>query len=65
MNVKILIFNVYFLNMDIWLIIALICLKNCMCIAEICMEACLKILIQGLVFVLCYVEDGNLKYKKS
>ena len=34
MNLKILIFHVYFLNMDISLIIALIC----MCIAEICME---------------------------
>ena len=50
-----------FFNMDILLIIALICLKICMCIAEICMEACLKILIWGLVFVLCYVEDGILK----
>ena len=38
MNLKILIFHVYFFNMDISLIIALICLKTCMCIAEICME---------------------------
>ena len=52
MNMKILIFHVYFFNMDILLIIALICLKTCMCIAEICMEGSgLKILIKGLVFV--------------
>ena len=38
MNLKILIFHAYFFNMDILLIIALICLKTCMCIAEICME---------------------------
>ena len=38
MNVKILIFHVYFLNMDISLIIALISLKICMYIAGICME---------------------------
>ena len=31
-------FHIYFLNMDISLIIALICLKTCMCIFEICME---------------------------
>ena len=38
MNLKILIFHVYFFNIDISLIIALICLKTCMCIAEICLE---------------------------
>ena len=38
MNLKILIFHVYFFNMDISLIKALICLKTCMCIAEICTE---------------------------
>ena len=40
MNLKILIFHVYFFNMvmDISLIIALICLKICMFIAEMCME---------------------------
>ena len=32
------IFHVYFFNMDISVIIALISLKICMCIAEICME---------------------------
>ena len=38
MYLKILIFHVYSLNMDISLIITLICLKTCMCIAGICME---------------------------
>ena len=38
MNLKNPIFHVYFFNMDISLITALICLKTCMCIAEICME---------------------------
>ena len=38
MNLKILIFHIHFLNMDISLIIGLICLKTCMYIAEICME---------------------------
>ena len=38
MNLKILIFHVYIFFMDISLIIALICLKTGMCIAEICME---------------------------
>ena len=37
-NLKILIFFVYFFNIDISLIITLICLKMCMFIAEICME---------------------------
>ena len=38
MNLKILIFYVYFLNMDISLVIALICLKIGMCITQMCME---------------------------
>ena len=38
MNLKILIFHVHFFNMYISLIIAHICLKICMFIAEICME---------------------------
>ena len=37
-NLKILIFNVYPLNIDISLIIKLICFKTCMYIAEICFE---------------------------
>ena len=36
---------IYFLNMDISLITALISLETCMCIARICMEGvCLRIL---------------------
>ena len=38
MNLKTLIFHVYCFDIDISLIIAPICLKMCMCIAEICME---------------------------
>ena len=38
MILKILIFHVYFFNIDISLIMALICLKTCMCVAEICLE---------------------------
>ena len=37
-NLKIFIFHVYFFNMDISIIIALIYLKTCLCIAEICMK---------------------------
>ena len=45
-NLKILIFHVYFFNMDISFITALTCLKTCMSIAEIFSlwgEPCLKI----------------------
>ena len=38
MNLKILIFHVYFLNMHILLIIAPIHLKTCMCFVMICIE---------------------------
>ena len=38
MNLKTQMFHVYFLNMDISLIIAPISLRICMCIAEIYME---------------------------
>ena len=38
MNLKIIIFHVYFFNIDISLIIALISLKTSICIAGICME---------------------------
>ena len=57
---KVFIFNIYFFNMDISLIIALICLKFCMYIAKMYMEERgLIFFIQALVFVLLYVEDGN------
>ena len=53
-------FHIYFFNMDISLIIALICMKTCIIFpSTIQMEGCLKIWIEGLVFVLLYVEDGN------
>ena len=67
-NLKNLIFHVNFLNMDISIIIALICLKICMCISEICMEGSMSQNFDlGLSF--CYVEDGvlgeNTKKRKS
>ena len=61
MNWKNLFFT-YFLNMDFSLIMTLTRMKICIHSAEICFEeACLNILIQGLVFVLWYVEYGTLK----
>ena len=68
MNLKILIFHVYFLNMDISLIIALICLKTSMCIAEICMEGSMsQNFILGLSFCFMPYRKRNFerKYKKS
>ena len=51
--------------MDISLIIALICLKICMCIYEICMEGMEGRVSQnfdlGLSFFLCYMEEDILK----
>ena len=65
MNLKTHIFNVYFFNMDISLIIAPISLKMCMCIAETYMEGSVSqnFDFKGLVFVLCNVEEGILKKK--
>ena len=52
-------FSQTFLNIDILLVIALICLKlACMFLRYNWREACLKILIQGLVLVL-YVGLGG------
>ena len=60
---KILIFDMYFFNMDTSLIIALICLRIlCIFLRYIWREGCLKFLIQALVFVLLCVEDENFKY---
>ena len=69
-NLKILIFHVCFLNMDISLTIALIiiCLKMCRCIAEICIKGTVfQNLDLGFSFCICYVEVGILKdnYKNS
>ena len=63
MNVKTLIFHVHFFNMNISLFIAPICLKICMCIAEVCMEGSLSHNFDiGLTFFyIYYVEEGILK----
>ena len=58
----------YFLNMDISLIIALICLKTCMCIADICMEGSVsQIFDLGLsfCFMVCRRRHFEKKYIKS
>ena len=68
MHLKTHIFHVYFLNMDISLIIASISLKICMCIAETYMEGSVTQNFDlWLSFCLCNVEEGILekKYKKS
>ena len=54
--------------MDISLIIALICLKSCMCIAEICMEGRVsQIFDLGLSFCFMLYRRRHFekKYKKS
>ena len=57
---KIHIFDIYFFNMDISLIIALICLKICMYIPKMYMEGRVSQIFDiALVFVLLYVEDEN------
>ena len=65
-NIKILIFDIYFFNMDISLIIAHICLRICMYIPKIYMEGRVS-QIFDIGFVLLCVEDENLKkiYKQS
>ena len=66
MNLKILIFHVYVLNMDISLIIAL--LKTGMCIAEICMEGWVSQNFDlGLSFCFMPYRKRNFerKYKKN
>ena len=68
MNLKILIFHVYFFNMDISFIIALICLKTCMCTAEICIEGSVSQNFDlGLSFCFMPYRKGNFerKYKES
>ena len=68
MNLKILIFHVYFLNMDISLIIALIALKTCMYISGICMEGSVSQNFElGLSFCLmvCRRRNFEKKYKNS
>ena len=66
MNLKILIFHVYFLIMDILLIIALISLKTCMCIAGLCMEGTISQNLElGLSFCLMVCRRRNFEKKKS
>ena len=65
---KKLIFHVNFLNMDISLIKALICLKMCMCISEICMEGSVSQNVDlglSFCFMLCRRWNFGKKYKKS
>ena len=67
MNLKILIFHVYFFNVDISLIIALICLKECMYIADIGMEGSMSQnfdLGLSFYFMLCRRRHFEKKYKK-
>ena len=59
---KILIFDIYFVNMDISLIIAIICLRIGMYIPKIYMEGRVsQIFDVGFIFSLLCVEDENLK----
>ena len=68
MNLKTHIFHVYFLNMDISLIIASISLKMCMCIAETYMEGSVSQdfdLGISFCFMQCRRRHFEKKYKKS
>ena len=68
MNLKNLIFHVYFFNIDNSLIKALICLKTCMCIAVICMEGRVSHNFDlGLSFCFMPYRKSNFerKYKNS
>ena len=70
LNWKILIFHVYFFNMDISLIIALICLKTCMYTAEICLEESVSQNVDiGLsfclmMFIMRELEKNDKKWQK-
>ena len=68
MNLKILIFPVYFFNMDISVIIALISLKTCMCIAGICMEGTVSQIFElglGFCFMVYRRRNFERKYENS
>ena len=68
MNLKILIFHVYFFNMDISVIIALISLKTCMCVAGICMEGSVSQIFElglSFCFMVCRRRNFEKKYKNS
>ena len=66
-NLKIIIFHIYFFNMDISLIIALISLKTCMYIPEICSEGRVSQNIDielSFCFIVCRRWKLGKKYKK-
>ena len=68
MNLKILIFHVYFFNMHILFIIAPIYLITCMYNTKICMEGSVSQnfdLGLSFCFMLCRRWDFEKKYKKS
>ena len=59
---KILIFDIYFFNMNISLIIEHICLRICMYIPKMYMDRMVSQIFDiGFSFVLLCVEDDNLK----
>ena len=61
---KILIFHIYFFNMDISLIIALICLRICMYIPYLCIEGSVsQIFDKGLSF--CFIVYRRRKLGKK
>ena len=64
MNLKILIFHIYFFNMDISLIIALICLKTYMYTFEICMEGSMSQNVD-LGLSVCFMLCGRRHFEKK
>ena len=63
-SLKIFIFHIHFLNMDISLIKALSCLKICMYIAEICLEGRVSQYFEiGLRFCLMVCGRRNFERK--
>ena len=68
MNLKILIFHIYFLNKDTSLTKALIYLKTWIYISEICLEGSVSQnfdLGPSFCFMVCRRRDFEKKYKKS
>ena len=54
--------------MDISVIIALISLKTCMCIAGICMEGCMSQIFElglSFYFMVCRRRNSERKYENS
>ena len=63
-NMKIHIFDIYFFNMDISLIIALICLRICMYIPKMYIEGMVS-QIFDIGFSFCFIECRRWKFKKN